>query len=80
MTDNEQSKLRWYCRRGMRELDVVLNDYLENHYSNSSNEKQSAFKELLKLEDPDLFSMVLGNKKPENALQAEIIYIFGKLF
>ena len=24
------SKLRWQCRRGMRELDLLLTDYLEN--------------------------------------------------
>ncbi|MEE9326319.1 MAG: succinate dehydrogenase assembly factor 2 [Cocleimonas sp.] len=75
MTDKEQSKLRWYCRRGMRELDVLLNDYLENHYLNSSSEKQITFKELLLLEDPVLFSMLLGNMEIENALQADIIQI-----
>jgi len=26
------ARLRWQCRRGMRELDLLLTDYLENDY------------------------------------------------
>lgn len=79
MTNKELSKLRWYCRRGLRELDVVLDNYLENHYLNSSDEKKIAFKELLQLEDPVLFSILLGHKEAENSLQAEIIHILEKI-
>ncbi len=56
----ELSKLRWHCRRGVKELDVVLSNYLEKHYLNSSQESQMAFKELLQLEDPYLMSLVMN--------------------
>jgi antitoxin CptB len=29
----ELSRLRWLCRRGMKELDVVMSRYLEQHYA-----------------------------------------------
>jgi antitoxin CptB len=54
------SKLRWRCRRGMRELDVVLGRYLEQCYRESSPARQSAFADLLELPDPELFDLLRG--------------------
>ncbi|MCP4983899.1 MAG: succinate dehydrogenase assembly factor 2, partial [Gammaproteobacteria bacterium] len=31
----EISRLRWLCRRGMKELDLVMTGYLENYYNNA---------------------------------------------
>lgn len=55
----ELSKLRWHCRRGVKELDVVLGNYLDNHYLDSSSDNKVAFKQLLQLEDPILMSLVM---------------------
>ncbi|MFQ3334366.1 MAG: antitoxin CptB, partial [Woeseiaceae bacterium] len=41
------SKLRWQCRRGMRELDELLVSYLNEYYDESSENEKSAFHELL---------------------------------
>ena len=65
----ELSQLRWHCRRGVKELDVVLTNYLEKHYLNSSKEIQQAFKELLKIEDPILMSLVMEHEKIDNPAQ-----------
>ena len=65
----ELSQLRWHCRRGVKELDVVLTNFLENHYLNSSREIQLAFKILLKIEDPTLMSLVLDHTQTDDPVQ-----------
>jgi len=56
----EISRLRWLCRRGMKELDVVLSRYLEQHYALASSSDQAQFRALLQMPDPDLYNLLLG--------------------
>lgn len=57
---SEISRLRWLCRRGMKELDVVLTGYLEKQYADASDQDRQAFKALLEMPDPDLFALLVG--------------------
>jgi antitoxin CptB len=59
------SKLRWQCRRGMRELDELLVSYLNEYYDESSENEKNAFHELLKLSDPELIKLLLTPYKSE---------------
>lgn len=54
------SRLRWRCRRGMRELDMLLLAYVESHYSAASRVEQSAFCQLLTMPDPDILALLTG--------------------
>ena len=58
--DPHLSRLRWRCRRGMRELDVVLARYLEGDYSQATAAERRAFEALLEMQDPDLFGFLIG--------------------
>jgi antitoxin CptB len=49
-----KARLRWQCRRGMRELDVLLSTWLEQHFDRVDDEQKAAFQALLELPDPDL--------------------------
>jgi len=69
----ELSQLRWHCRRGVKELDVVLTNFLENHYLDSAIDIQQAFKTLLKLEDPILLSLVMGHHKIDDEAQNHVL-------
>jgi antitoxin CptB len=60
----EMSRLRWQCRRGMRELDQLLVTYLERHYANASDAEKSAFSTLLSLSDPELIGYMLQKEQP----------------
>ena len=62
----EISKLRWHCRRGVKELDIVLSKYLDQHYEMANDNEKLAFKELLDFEDPILFAMLMENVEPAN--------------
>ncbi|MDC1286981.1 succinate dehydrogenase assembly factor 2 [Gammaproteobacteria bacterium] len=57
---SEMSRLRWLCRRGMKELDVVLVRYLEQGYLAASDAEQAQFRSLLEMPDPDLYNLLLG--------------------
>ena len=57
---SELSRLRWLCRRGMKELDVVMTGYLDNHYAEASQSEQQSFRFLLEMQDPDLFALLVG--------------------
>lgn len=52
------AKLRWQCRRGSLELDLLLSRYLEKQYPKASHLEKKHFEELLELDD----SVILANK------------------
>lgn len=57
-------RLRWRCmRRGLLELDVVLDRFLERHFGNLDADGLRALERLLDYEDPDLWDMVSGRKE-----------------
>lgn len=66
---SEISRLRWLCRRGMKELDVLMTGYLDNCYSQADQTDQQSFKTLLEMPDPDLFALLVGR---ENSLNENI--------
>ncbi|MET0291682.1 MAG: succinate dehydrogenase assembly factor 2 [Steroidobacteraceae bacterium] len=63
-------ELRWRCRRGMRELDELLQGYLERSWSEAGEGERAAFRQLLELQDPDLAAYLLGHDTPPPELQA----------
>jgi len=70
---SELSRLRWLCRRGMKELDLVMSRYLEQHYEAASSEDQSHFRDLLELPDPELYGLLLGRRRAQDDAQAKLI-------
>ena len=52
-----QRKLHWKCRRGLLELDLVFQDFVEKHLEEKDAKE---FSELLELEDNDLWDIVSG--------------------
>jgi len=53
-------RLRWRCRRGMKELDVLLTRYVDERYAASSAAEQQAFERLLNEPDPLIHAYFLG--------------------
>lgn len=64
--DMEHNRLRWASRRGMLELDLILQPFVENDYLSLSAENQQRFCQLLECEDQDLFAWFLGHGEPED--------------
>lgn len=56
------ARLRWRCRRGMRELDQLLGWWLDARYPQSGAVEQAAFSTLLDEPDPQLWDWLSGRE------------------
>ena len=61
------AKLRWQCRRGMLELDVLLGNYLAQHYQTAPAAEQETFERLLKFQDQELYQWFVQQLQPPDA-------------
>ena len=64
----ELGRLRWRCRRGMKELDLLLGRYVEQRFCSASNADQQAFRQLLEAQDTVLYAYFLGRQRPPEPL------------
>ncbi len=67
------AQLRWRCRRGMRELDLLVSRWLEESYSQASPDEQRQFRDLLEEPDPQLLAWLTGREVPEDPGLARLI-------
>ena len=65
-TPPSKSQIRWQCRRGMLELDFLLERFVEKHFDTLSDEDKHIFSQLLQQEDPVLCHWLLDAQPPEN--------------
>lgn len=70
---SEISRLRWQCRRGLKELDLVLEKYLREAYPSAPPIEQLAFAALLDLPDPVLLAYVMGREQPTTPEQLHVV-------
>lgn len=74
MTPEElKRRYAWQCRRGLLEVDVVVNGYLDDHFLADSEANQSRFGRLLAYPDPDLFEWFTGRSLPEDEEMAAYV-------
>ncbi len=59
-----KAKLSWHCRRGMLELDLILQEFLENDLNNLSANELQVFESLLTATDPELYAWLMGQCEP----------------
>ena len=79
MDDRPRSEqLRWQCRRGMLELDFVLERYLDDHFESADMHEKVLFAELLTAQDPELQAWLLnGIAHPDSAYHTLVRRIRG---
>lgn len=68
-------RLRWQCRRGMLELDVILNRFVDRHWSALDSDLKAEFELLLVCADQDLQKWLCEGKEAD----IEVEHIVGKL-
>ena len=66
-------RLLWHCRRGMKELDVLLERFALGALPSASAQERKAFGELLELTDPALAGYLLGGEVPPQADLARLV-------
>ncbi len=71
--DADYNRLCWHSRRGMLELDLVLEPFVKQRYPELPAAEQARYRRLLESEDQDLFSWFLGRVKPQDEELANIV-------
>jgi succinate dehydrogenase / fumarate reductase iron-sulfur subunit/antitoxin CptB len=68
----EFDRIRWRCRRGLLELDIVLQRFLEQRFDGLEPGERRLFDELLDAPDNDLLDMTLGRAEPAPRYRAVV--------
>ena len=58
----EDERIRWHCRRGLLELDLVLSKFLDKHYPDLSISQRTVFNNILDYPDNDLWDLISGRQ------------------
>jgi len=70
--DLEIRRLEWRCRRGMKELDILLVRYVRERLPAASTDERAAFAEFLELPDPDIARYLLAGDLPDDPRHAAL--------
>ena len=73
LRDPAHDRIRWRCRRGMLELDLVLTAFLERHLASLDPRKLDVFSALLERPDPELLNFVMGHEEPAGTDERELV-------
>ncbi len=71
--ENEYARLKWRCRRGMLELDLLLQPFVEEVYPTLTAAEQLQFHTLLDLEDQELLECLMLQTPPEDTTLDHVI-------
>jgi len=73
MGPDELNRLRWQCRRGLLELDLVLESFLEKHGEQLQGERMNSFRSLLTLSDNEMLDLISARTECSEARLAEVV-------
>lgn len=65
MTAADKRRLQWRCRRGMLELDLLLDSFIEQHFQQLDEGQMAALDNLLALPDKDLWNLLMMQSSVE---------------
>jgi antitoxin CptB len=71
--DRTRERIRWRCRRGLLELDLLLNAFLAKHLDRLDAAALDVFGHLLTRADPELFDLIMGRQETTSAREREIL-------
>ena len=70
--DEGLRRLEWRCRRGMKELDILLLRFLRGNLAGAPSDERAAFAEFLELPDPDIARYLLAGDVPDDPRHAAL--------
>ena len=73
LTPQRKAKLTWHCRRGMLELDLILQRVLLHQLDKFTNTQIESFEQLLMAQDPDLYAWLMGYEEPVEKEMKDIV-------
>ena len=69
----DKAQLNWACRRGMLELDLVLERFMKAGYDSLTDTQKVDFEELLRCQDQDLWRWFLQSEQPSDPKLANLV-------
>lgn len=69
----QDSRLRWRCRRGMLELDLILKEFLDKGYDLLDAKQRQLLDAMLEYPDQLLFDLLLGNMMSSDKDIAQLV-------
>ena len=69
----ELNRLKWHCRRGLLENDIVLEKFMESRLLGLDAAQLAGFRRLLDLPDTDLWDLVSGRLDCSDPAMAEVL-------
>ena len=74
----EFERARWRCRRGLLELDIVLQRFMDQHYAQLDQQELERFERLLSLPDNDLWDLISTRKAPADCSVQAVLELLQK--
>jgi antitoxin CptB len=71
-SDVARKRLAWRCRRGMKELDLILLRYLRERLDPGASGERELFAEFLELPDPQIARYLIAGDVPDDPRQAAL--------
>ena len=75
MVSPDMNRLRWRCRRGLLENDLLLERFLARHSGTLEGERLRAFEALLEYGDNELWSLMSGQAECGDPALAEVVQL-----
>jgi succinate dehydrogenase flavin-adding protein (antitoxin of CptAB toxin-antitoxin module) len=73
VSPDELRRLRWHCRRGLLENDLVLARFLERHAAGLDEDRLAALNALLEYGDNELWDLLSGRVECDDARLAPVV-------
>ena len=76
----EINRIRWKCRRGMREIDLLLREFANKELDNLEPDHILTFEEILNYDDQKLYDFIFKNQTLNNSHHELFINKYLKTF
>jgi antitoxin CptB len=72
-TEEQIRRLRWSCRRGMLELDLLLDSFLRRGFASLDERGRETFERLLDYPDTTLLQLLMGQMQSSDREVAHVV-------
>ena len=79
LDERSLSRLKWSCRRGLLENDLIFERFFDRHEESLSDEDVAGLDELLDLTDNELLDLILGRTEPDQGVSPGARRVLGML-
>ena len=78
--NKEINRIHWKCRRGMREIDLLLREFSQTKLDQLNQNELVMFEEILNYDDQKLYDFIFKKTSLDNNLHEDFINKFLKTY